>query len=108
MAIEQFPDSKSRSISEPALVSPGMWLLSFAIYCGIGLALHALFVGARFDWTSAWTLIWLFGWPIMLLTASVMLLCSLVISIVIVAICWAFFGAIAEDLRNESHQRRFT
>lgn len=100
-------DSKFPLMSDRPLVSPGMWLASSAIYCGIDLVLHVLLVGARFDWTSAWTFVWLFCWPIMLLIASMMLLCSLVVSIIIVAICWAFFGAIA-DLRNESHQRQFT
>ena len=42
-------------------------LKSFAIYLGIGAMLHAIFVGAHFDWSSAWTFGWLFGWPIMLL-----------------------------------------
>jgi hypothetical protein len=46
-----------------------MRLTGFAIYLGIGALLHAVFVGATFDWSSAWTFGWLFGWPIMLFIA---------------------------------------
>ena len=44
-----------------------MRLIFFAIYIAIGAMLHALVVGATFDWSSAWTFSWLFGWPLMLI-----------------------------------------
>lgn len=44
-------------------------LISLAFYLGCGALLHAVFVGAQFDWSSAWTWGWLFGWPIMLVIA---------------------------------------
>ncbi|MBR0998738.1 hypothetical protein ABIF65_003780 [Bradyrhizobium japonicum] len=41
-------------------------LFRIAIYLGIGALCHVFFVGAHFDWSSAWTLVWLFAWPVML------------------------------------------
>lgn len=55
------------------------------IYLGIGVALHALFVGATFDWSSAWTLGWLIGWPVMLFVWSVMNIVK--VAIFILAFC---------------------
>jgi hypothetical protein len=43
-----------------------MKFIGFAIYLGIGAMLHAMFIGPHFDWSSAWTLGYLLGWPIML------------------------------------------
>lgn len=39
--------------------------LPFALlpYLGVGLLCHLLFVGSRFDWSSAWTWLWLVFWP---------------------------------------------
>lgn len=63
-----------------------MRLILFAIYLGIGAMLHAIFVGAQFDWTSAWTFGWLFGWPLMLIaTFGVAILAGLIV----VGLCWA-------------------
>lgn len=63
-----------------------MRLIFFAIYLGIGAMLHALFIGAQFDWTSAWTFGWLFGWPIMLvITGGAFIL----MVAVMVGLCWA-------------------
>lgn len=63
-----------------------MRLIIFAIYLGIGAMLHALFVGAQFDWSSAWTFGWLFGWPIMLFMASWVLLLG---GLLVAGLCWA-------------------
>lgn len=43
-----------------------MRVLSIGIYLGIGAMLHAMFIGPQFDWSSAWTFGYLFGWPIMI------------------------------------------
>ena len=68
-------------------------LKSFAIYLGIGAMLHALFIGAHFDWSSAWTFGWLFGWPIMLFIPLGAI--ALAVIAVILAICGVaiMFGA---------------
>ena len=39
--------------------------ISLALYLGIGALLHALIVGATFDWSSAWTWGLLLGWPVL-------------------------------------------
>lgn len=41
-------------------------IIRLGIYLGIGALLHLLFVGAHFDWSNAWTWLWLVGWPMML------------------------------------------
>lgn len=41
-----------------------MPVIAIGIYLGIGAILHAVFVGAVFDWSSAWTYGWLLGWPV--------------------------------------------
>lgn len=67
-----------------------MRLILFAIYLGIGAMLHALIVGATFDWSSAWTFAWLFGWPIMLVvTFGVAIIgCGIIVAIAWVAWSW--------------------
>lgn len=52
-------------------------IIRLVIYLGIGALLHLVFVGAHFDWSNAWTWLWLVGWPIMLM---VFLFSSLVIA----------------------------
>lgn len=41
-------------------------LPSLAFYLGVGALCHAVFMGAHFDWASAWTWGWLLGWPAMM------------------------------------------
>lgn len=48
------------------------------IYLGIGALFHIVFVGPTFVWSSAWTWLLLFGWP--LLVAIVIFLASLAIA----------------------------
>lgn len=72
-----------------------MRLIGFAIYLGIGAMLHALFVGAQFDWTSAWTFGWLFGWPIMLFIVGWTVVLSAGIIIGLVYLAWSWLEAIA-------------
>jgi uncharacterized membrane protein YraQ (UPF0718 family) len=38
-------------------------LFPIAVYLGIGMALHALFLSPVIDWQSAWTYAYLLGWP---------------------------------------------
>lgn len=72
-----------------------MRLIGFAIYLGIGAMLHALFNGAHFDWTSAGTFGWLFGWPIMLfVTFGTIILVSVVGCLLLVAM-WSWLETIA-------------
>lgn len=73
-----------------------MRLIIFAIYLGIGAMLHALFVGAQFDWSSAWTFGWLFGWPIMLVGATWVFAIGVAVVVGIVWACWAWLEAIAK------------
>lgn len=63
-----------------------MNLIILAVYLGIGAILHALFVGAQFDWSSAWTFGWLLGWPIMLFMASWVLALG---GLLVACLCWA-------------------
>jgi hypothetical protein len=73
-----------------------MRLIGFAIYLGIGAMLHALFVGAHFDWTSAWTFGWLLGWPIMLfITFWVGVIGFVVVGLLLVAL-WSWLETIGE------------
>lgn len=72
-----------------------MRLIIFAIYLGVGAMLHALFVGAQFDWTSAWTFGWLFGWPIMVVItfgAGILAIIALMFALVVV---WSWFDMLA-------------
>lgn len=41
-------------------------MIRIALYFGIGALLHLMFVGSHFDFSSAWTYLWLFAWPLML------------------------------------------
>ena len=59
---------------------------SLALYLGIGAMLHALIIGATFDWSSAWTWGVLFGWPI-LFTLAV-----LALGLAIMALVFAGLG----------------
>lgn len=74
-----------------------MVLVGVAIYLGIGAMLHALFVGAHFDWMSAWTFGWLFGWPIMGLVG--MFVFALVIMAIVLPLMWF------EDWNEKRHAR---
>ncbi len=72
-----------------------MRLVSFAIYLGIGAMLHAMFVGATFDWTSAWTFGWLFGWPIMLFITFGVALIGVLIGVGLLVALWSWLDTIA-------------
>lgn len=61
-----------------------MRLIIFAIYLGIGALLHAAFVGPTFDWSSAWT----FGWPLMLLITSWVIV---IVGAVITGLIWCAY-----------------
>ena len=63
-----------------------MRLIFFAIYIAIGAMLHAVIVGATFDWSSAWTFAWLFGWPIMLMVTFGVFV---IIAAIICGLIWA-------------------
>lgn len=73
-----------------------MKLISFAIYLGIGAMLHALFVGATFDWSSAWTFGWLFGWPVMVVLTTWTFLIAAAVAIGLVVAAWSWLESIAE------------
>lgn len=42
------------------------YVILFALYLGIGLFLHAIFVGPNINPASTWSWLWLLGWPAML------------------------------------------
>lgn len=42
-------------------------IFRIGIYLAVGALLHLVFVGQHFDFQSALTWLWLFGWPMMLL-----------------------------------------
>lgn len=66
-------------------------LIGIGVYLGIGAMLHALFVGAHFDWSSSWTLGWLFGWPVMIfIWFWVFLLGAFVVGVAIALAVWAW------------------
>lgn len=73
-----------------------MRLIIFAIYLGIGAMLHALFVGAQFDWSSAWTFGWLLGWPIMIFISFWAALIGITVAIGIVISIRLWLESIAE------------
>lgn len=81
-----------------------MRLIIFAVYLGIGAMLHALFVGAQFDWSSAWTFGWLLGWPIMVVLTTWTLLIGAAVVVGIIAALWMWLETIAEwrERRRES------
>lgn len=72
-----------------------MRLILFAIYLGIGAMLHALFVGAQFDWTSAWTFGWLFGWPIMIVLVSWVFILGVALAVGVGWAVWEWLKIIA-------------
>ncbi len=82
-----------------------MRLIFFAIYLGIGAMLHALFVGATFDWSSAWTIGWLLGWPIMLFISFWAMLIGVAVAIGIIICIWLWLESIAE-WREKRRKRR--
>ena len=76
-----------------------------ALYLGIGALLHAIFVGAQFDWSSAWTWGWLLGWPVMFLMAlSTFLL--IMFALVMVAVILMAIGDAVSNLRPKQRRRR--
>lgn len=83
-----------------------MRLIFFAIYLGIGAMLHALFVGATFDWTSAWTFGWLFGWPIMLVITGGVFILAVAIGIGLIWAAWSWLETIAH-WRERRRQARW-
>lgn len=65
-------------------------------YLGVGALFHAVFIGAQFEWDSAWTWGWLFGWPIglaiILAIGSALLFIGMVLFISLVEF-WNWLGA---------------
>ena len=41
-------------------------MIRIGIYLAIGALCHLVFIGQHFDFYSAWTWLWLFGWPLMI------------------------------------------
>lgn len=72
-----------------------MRLVGFSIYLGIGAMLHALFVGAHFDWTSAWTFGWLLGWPIMIFITFGAAMIGIVCAVLLMVAIWSWLETIA-------------
>lgn len=72
-----------------------MRLISFAVYIAIGALLHALVVGATFDWSSAWTFAWLFGWPIMLFVTFGAFVVMAAIVCVLIWAAWTWLDTFA-------------
>jgi hypothetical protein len=80
-----------------------MALVGLAIYLGIGAMLHALFVGAKFDWSSAWTFGWLLGWPIMGFVGLIAF--GLVIMAVVFPLMWFQEWNERREARNRREDR---
>lgn len=78
-------------------------LIGLAIYLGIGAMLHALFVGAQFDWSSAWTFGWLLGWPIMFVVG--LFAFSLVVMVIVFPIMWISEWNERRQIRNRRAAR---
>lgn len=74
----------------------------FGLYLGIGALCHAVFVGAQFDWQSAWTWGWLLGWPVMAAVIFGGVIAFGFAGIIIVGI----IAAIAERLKRHRIRRR--
>jgi hypothetical protein len=55
------------------------------LYLGIGALCHAVFIGAQFDWSSAWTWGVLFGWPMAMLGAMFALAVLVGVGVLLVA-----------------------
>lgn len=83
-----------------------MRLVCFAIYLGIGAMLHALFVGAHFDWSSAWTFGWLFGWPIMLIITLWAFALVACVGGGIIWACWCWLETIAQWRERRAAKRK--
>lgn len=75
-----------------------MRLILFALYIAIGAMLHAIMLGATFDWSSAWTVAWLFGWPVMLLVKFGTIV---VVAVIVTGLLWAGW----EWLKTIAHWR---
>lgn len=81
-----------------------MRLIGFAIYLGIGAMLHAIFVGAQFDWSSAWTLGWLLGWPIMLFVTFGTIILACVLGGLLLFAAWSWLETIANWRERRAHR----
>lgn len=66
-------------------------ILRIAIYLGVGVLCHLLFAGSHLDWSSAWTWLWVFGWPVMLIITFWIVMLVIFILILIVAGIKAIF-----------------
>lgn len=75
-----------------------MRLIGFAIYLGCGAMLHAIFVGAHFDWQSAWTIGWLLGWPIMMVVTFFGFIMTAAILIAMFFIAWSWLDMVGNWL----------
>jgi hypothetical protein len=83
-----------------------MRLIGFAIYLGVGAMLHAMFVGAHFDWSSAWTFGWLFGWPIMLFISFGTIILLTVFGCFIGYVAWTWLETIATWRERRRNARK--
>ena len=50
------------------------YVVLLALYLGVGLVLHALFVGSNINPASVWSWLWLFGWPAMMALVAAFIL----------------------------------
>lgn len=66
-------------------------LAGLALYLGMGALFHALFVGSRFDWSSAWTWGWLLGWPVGLLITAGIVVVIFFVAIMLAALVFVVF-----------------
>jgi hypothetical protein len=67
-------------------------LYRLGLYLGIGALFHALFVGAHFDWSSAWTWVWLVCWPVMLVITFWVIIAVIIIATLVVVGAVALWG----------------
>lgn len=58
-------------------------MIRIGLYLGIGAICHLIFIGAQFDWSSAWTWVWLLGWPLMVLFAICVVFAAFTLLIVL-------------------------
>lgn len=66
-------------------------LIPAACYLGIGAMLHAIFYQTHFDFHSALTWLWLFGWPIVVFTAIGIVWIVIFLAVLIAAAFVALF-----------------
>lgn len=67
-------------------------ILRISIYLGVGVLCHVLFVGSHLDWSLAWTWLWVFGWPVMLIITFWIVMLVIFIAMLIAAGAKAMFS----------------